>query len=77
MLITADHETGGMYVLEEEYKFNTSNHTSRDVPVYAYGQDAAVFGDATIENVQIPKTISSWWGHALAADTDDKYPVLK
>lgn len=77
VLITADHETGGMYVLEEEYKFNTSNHTSRDVPVYAYGQGAAVFGDATIENVQIPKTISSWWGHALAADTDDKYPVLK
>ena len=77
VLITADHETGGMYVLEEEFKFNTSNHTSRDVPVYAYGKDAAVFADATIENVQIPKTIVSLWGEELAADTNEQYPVLK
>ena len=77
LLITADHETGGLYLMGDKLKFNSGGHTSRDVPVYAYGQGAEVFNGLSIENVQIPKTIVSWWGAALAADTDDQYPVLK
>ena len=77
VLITADHETGGLYVLEDKFKYNSGGHTSRDVPVYAYGVGAEVFDGKTIENVQIPKTIVSMWGESLAADTDDQYPVLK
>ncbi len=77
LLITADHETGGLYVMEEKFKFNSGGHTGRDVPVYAYGLGAEVFDGKTIENVQIPKTIVSLWGESLAADTDDQYPVLK
>jgi alkaline phosphatase len=77
VLITADHETGGLYVMEEKFKFNSGGHTGRDVPVYAYGMGAEVFDGKTIENVQIPKTIVSLWGESLAADTDDTYPVLK
>lgn len=77
VLITADHETGGLYVLGEKFKFNSGGHTGRDVPVYAYGAGAEVFDDRAIENVQIPKTIVSLWGEALAPDTDDQYPVLE
>ena len=77
VLITADHETGGLYVLEDKFKYNSGGHTSRDVPVYAYGVGAEVFDGQTIENVQIPKTIVSLWGASLAADTDEQYPVLK
>ena len=77
LLITADHETGGLYVMDEQFKFNSGSHTSRDVPVFAYGMGAEVFHDQAVENVQIPKTIVSLWGQTLAADTDDTYPVLK
>ncbi len=77
VLITADHETGGLYMMGDKFKYNSGGHTSRDVPIYAYGMGAEVFADQTIENVQIPKTIVSLWGQALAADTDDQYPVLK
>jgi alkaline phosphatase len=77
LLITADHETGGLSMMGGKLKFTGGGHTSRDVPVYAYGQGAEVFDDLSIENVQIPKTIVSWWGESLAADTDDQYPVLK
>ena len=77
LLITADHETGGLYVMEDKFKFNSGGHTGRDVPVYAYGLGAEVFDGKTIENVQIPKTIVSMWGESLAADTDEQYPVLK
>ncbi len=77
LLITADHETGGLTWMGHKFSYNSGGHTSRDVPVYAYGVGAEVFGDKNIENVQIPKTIVSWWGEALAADTDEQYPVLK
>ena len=77
ILITADHETGGLYVMDEQFKYNSGGHTGRDVPVYAYGWGAEVFDGATVENVQIPKTIVSLWGESLAADTDEQYPVLK
>ncbi len=77
LIITADHETGGLIFKEENYKYQTSNHTSRDVPVFAYGMGAEVFNGKMVENVQIPKTIASMWGQALATATDEQYPVLK
>ena len=77
LLITADHETGGLSWMGYKFSYNSGGHTSRDVPVYAYGVGAEVFHDLSVENVQIPKTIVSWWGAALAADTDEEYPVLK
>ena len=77
LLITADHETGGLTWMGEKFMYNSGGHTSRDVPVYAYGVGAEVFHGLSVENVQIPKTIVSWWGASLAADTDEEYPVLK
>ncbi len=41
------------------------NHTSTDVPVFAYGLDAGVFDGITLENIQIPKTIAAMWGVEL------------
>ncbi len=77
ILITADHETGGLgYTEEEGFQFSRGSHTGRDVPVFAYGVGAEVFHDKSVENVQIPKTIAKLWGQSLAADTDDQYPPL-
>ena len=77
ILITADHETGGLgYTEEGGFLFSRGSHTGRDVPVFAYGTGAEVFHDKSIENVQIPKTISKMWGHPLATDTDEQYPPL-
>ena len=76
VLITADHETGGLSWLAEKYKYNGGGHTSRDVPVYAYGMGAEVFDGQTIENVQIPKTIARFMGGSLMTSTDDVYPPL-
>lgn len=77
ILITADHETGGLgYTEEGGFLFSRGSHTGRDVPVFAYGAGAEVFHDTSVENVQIPKTISKMWGNQLAADTDEQYPPL-
>ena len=62
VLITADHETGGLMKLNGSYKYYTDAHTASDVPVFAYGQGAEVFDGFWDENTEIPKAIAKMWG---------------
>ncbi len=77
VLITADHETGGLKrAADGSYYYTTTNHTSEDVPVFAFGVGSEVFHDVTVENIQIPKTIAKMWGAELPGYEDAKYPAL-
>lgn len=63
LIITADHETGGLTADENgRLAFTTEEHTGADVPIYGYGQGAEVFADCNIENTEIPKVIAKLWG---------------
>jgi alkaline phosphatase len=63
LLITADHETGGLWFDKDGYpEYNHDGHTSADVPVFAYGQGAEVFQNYNEENNEIPKVIAKLWG---------------
>ena len=63
IVITADHETGNLHPDESgKYVYSQESHSGADVPVFAYGEGAEVFDGKNIDNVQIPKTIASYWG---------------
>ena len=63
VLITADHETGGLTKTSSgDFKYTSGNHTGANVPVFAYGYNANVFNNKTMENVQIPITIAAMMG---------------
>jgi alkaline phosphatase len=63
VLITADHETGGLTINKKgEYLYTSNDHTSTDVPVFAYGAGSELFDNQTIQNIQIPQTIASFMG---------------
>lgn len=63
VIITADHETGDLTVDGEgNLVIQTEEHTSKNVPIFAYGTGADVFDDATIENTEIAKILASLWG---------------
>lgn len=61
VIVTADHECGG---LNEDtsskygYKYTSSNHTNRDVPVYAFGPEVEIFDDVATENIDIARFIA-------------------
>ena len=42
--------------------YSSEEHTSADVPVFAYGDGAELFDEQTVENIQIPMTIASFMG---------------
>ncbi len=58
VIVTADHETGGMAIEQGSKmgrinaKFTTNNHTGSLVPVFAYGPSAELFG-GIYENTDI------------------------
>ena len=74
ILITADHETGG---LTDNFEYTKSDHSSADVPVFAYGDGSELFGGQTVENVQIPQTIATFMGVDNFGDQTTFKPLKK
>ena len=62
VLITADHETGGITLENGKYVYTTTEHTGANVPVFVHGYGGEVFNGKTVENVQIAQTFASFWG---------------
>jgi alkaline phosphatase len=57
IVVTADHETGGLKVTQDngtgnypDVTWSTGGHTAANVPVYAWGVHAALVDGATIDN---------------------------
>ena len=78
VIITADHETGG---LTDDgaggFKYTSENHSGADVPVFAYGYKSELFDGKTINNVQIPKTIASFWGVSSFGNSSLEGPLTE
>lgn len=77
VLITADHETGGLTEKDGQFKNTTLDHTSADVPIFVYGMGSEIFDGQTIENIQIPMTIASLWGVDTFGDQTTFKPLTK
>ena len=78
ILITADHETGGLYPDENgTLEYHTSDHTGADVPIFAYGAGAELFDGLTIENIQIAHTIASFMGDDNFGDQSVHKSLMK
>lgn len=63
LIITADHETGGLTMnADGKLIFTTGEHTGVDVAIFGYGQGAEIFEDYHKENNEVPKVIADLWG---------------
>ena len=63
VLITADHETGGLRPGEDgTLSYSTENHTRDDVPVFAWGEGFECLDGETVENIEIAKLYASLMG---------------
>lgn len=78
VLITADHETGGLLPNSwGSYSYSHGNHSAQNVPVFAYGVGSEVFDDQVIENTQIPKTYAAMMGVKSFGDTNQPPSLIQ
>ena len=63
VIITADHETGGLLPDESgKLAYTTEDHTAADVPVFAWGCGLESLNGKTVENIEIGKLYASLMG---------------
>jgi len=74
VVVTADHETGGLTLLDGDYKkgyvagqFSTNDHTALPVPVFAYGPQSQLF-KGVYENTEIFYKIMQALGISVKQD---------
>jgi alkaline phosphatase len=76
VIVTADHETGGLALKPNEAdengieaRWTTGDHTAANVPIYAFGPGSEKFS-GTLDNTDIPKRIAELTGIK-------EFPVLR
>ncbi len=62
LVVTADHETGGLKNENGNFTFTKADHTSANVPVYAIGAGTEIFNGQAVENIEIPKFMAKIYG---------------
>ncbi|MDZ7720586.1 MAG: alkaline phosphatase [Balneolaceae bacterium] len=69
VIVTADHETGGLTMPSAEegelrYHYSTGGHTAEHVPLFSYGPSAEIFRGA-YDNTEIARKLFSIWGKEI------------
>ena len=58
VIVTADHETGGITEENGAYVFTSDSHTKANVPVFVYGTDKFIDNGEKLNNYEIPIRIA-------------------
>ena len=58
IIVTADHETGGITLEDGEYIFTRTGHSAADVPLLVYGSDEIIKNGEVIKNCDIPVKVA-------------------
>ena len=72
IIITADHETGGIEYDEEkdDYYYTTGSHTGRNVPLLGIGKGTEEINGAIFDNTGIPKLMAKLMGEENFGDPE-------
>lgn len=62
VIVTADHETGGITKMFGKYVFTTTLHTAADVPLFVYGSSNFIEQGETIKNAEVGRRIACAMG---------------
>ena len=70
VVVTADHETGGIKPDGDGYKFTSGDHSDSDVPLLVYGSEKIISDGEKINNYEIPMRIAYTIGFS-----EEEFPV--
>ena len=62
VVVTADHETGGITFRNGEYKYTSTGHTGVNVPLLVYGCDDFMDNGEVMENTEVSRRVACAMG---------------
>ncbi|MCR4614793.1 MAG: alkaline phosphatase [Clostridiales bacterium] len=62
IIVTADHETGGIKLSGDEYVFTKTSHSTANVPLFVYGTDQFITNGKKVMNKQIAQFMAMSMG---------------
>ena len=62
VIVTADHETGGITLVGDEYVYTSGSHTGVDVPLLVYGCDNFIENGQSIKNKEVSRRVACAMG---------------
>lgn len=65
VVVTADHETGGLNYVDGRFEWSTTGHTGIPVPLNAFGAGAELFNSVS-DNTHVPQIIAKLLGLELS-----------
>ena len=68
VIVTADHETGGITLQDGEYIYTTGDHTGANVPLLVYGCDDFIKNGEAIKNREVSRRVACVMG-------EKKFPI--
>lgn len=68
VVITADHETGGITLIDGKYTYTKTGHTGADVPLIVFGSNDLIENGKPIQNREVARRIGQKMGL-------DKFPI--
>ena len=68
VIVTADHETGGITLQDSEYVYTTGDHTGANVPLLVYGCDDFIKNGEAIKNREVSRRVACVMG-------EKKFPI--
>ena len=77
VIITADHETGGLHEEDGKLVYSIDDHTAANVPVFAWGMGTESLANNTVENIEIAKLVAGLMGAKSFGDqSNDWYDAI-
>ncbi len=62
VVVTADHETGDLYLENGRYTFHSGSHTGKNVPLLVYGADDLFAPGEAVKNSSVPGRVAAKLG---------------
>lgn len=72
IVVTADHETGGLRAKDGTYVYTWGQHTGSNVPLFVYGSSNFIENGEQIRNLMVPRIIAASLGFDESEFTNAK-----
>lgn len=79
VVVTADHETGAIELIDGTYTYTSGSHSGDNVPLMVFGSDSLIEDGAAIDNKDIPVRIANalgWDSNTFPASEDGVFLTL-